>query len=89
MDFELDPVKNAKNRQKHGIDFQEASTVFGDPFTLTIADPDHSLEEQRFVTTGYSSDQRLIVVAHTDREHRVRIISARDATRGVYEQANQ
>ena len=80
MNFEWDPEKDAANQQKHGISFQEASTVFGDSLAWTIADPDHSAEEQRFLTIGYSSGQQLIIVAHTDREERVRIISARSAT---------
>lgn len=80
MNFEWDPEKDAANQQKHGIGFQEASTVFGDPLAWTIADPDHSTEEQRFLTIGYSSRQQLIIVAHTDREERIRIISARSAT---------
>jgi uncharacterized protein len=80
MNFEWDPEKDAANQQKHGISFQEASTVFGDPLAWTIADPDHSTEEQRFLTIGYSSRQQLIIVAHTDREERIRIISARSAT---------
>ena len=80
MNFKWDPEKDAANQQKHGISFQEASTVFGDPLAWTIADPDHSTEEQRFLTIGYSSRQQLIIVAHTDREERIRIISARSAT---------
>ena len=68
MEFEWDPEKDAANQQKHGISFSEASTVFGDSLALTILDPDHSLDEQRFLTTGYSSQNRLIIVAHTDRE---------------------
>jgi hypothetical protein len=92
MEFEWDPEKDAANRQKHGIAFYEASTVFGDPFALTVPDPDHSLEELRFLTTGYSSQQRLIIVAHTDRDERLRIISARLVTaleRRTYEQVDR
>ena len=89
MEFEWDPEKDQQNQGKHGISFDEASTVFGDPFALTINDPDHSAQENRFLTTGYSSRQRLIIVAHTDRDERVRLISARDVTateRHVYEE---
>ena len=92
MNFEWDPQKDAVNQRKHGIDFRQASTVFGDQFALTISDPDHSVEEQRFLTTGYSSSQRLIMVAHTDSEDRIRIISARDVTpaeRRMYEQNDE
>ena len=92
MEFEWDPSKDAVNQQKHGLSFREASTVFGDPLALTIADPDHSMDEQRFLTTGYSEQRQLIIVAHTDREQRIRIISARIATateRTVYEQGER
>jgi uncharacterized DUF497 family protein len=54
--------------------------VFGDPFAITINDPDHSSDENRMLTTGYSNHQRLIIVAHTDRDERIRIISAREVT---------
>lgn len=64
----------------------EASTVFGDPWAVTIDDPDHSVNEFRFITMGYSRDQRLLVVVHTEREDRIRIISAREPTRREREQ---
>ena len=80
MQFEWHPEKARKNLTKHGIPFDEASTVFGDPLAVTIDDPDHSQEERRLLTTGLSSRQRLIIVAHTDREGRIRIFSARDVT---------
>jgi len=80
MDFEWDPRKNGANQRKHGVAFEEASTIFADPLAWTVVDPDHSESEERFLTTGYSSDQRLIIVAHADREPRIRIISARAAT---------
>ena len=78
MQFEWDPEKDRQNWAQHGVSFDEASTVFGDPFAVTIDDPDHSSEEYRLLTTGYSNQQRLIIVAHTDRDERIRIISARD-----------
>jgi hypothetical protein len=81
MHFEWDPTKAARNLSKHRVSFDEASTVFGDPFAGTIFDPRHSGEEPRFVTIGLSTSHRLIVVAHTEREDRIRIISARQATR--------
>ena len=80
MEFEWDAEKDESNQAKHGVSFDEASTVFGDPFALTIDDPDHSWEEHRFLTTGYSSGRRLIIVAQVDRDERVRIISAREVT---------
>lgn len=82
MDFEWDPDKDVVNQRKHGVTLDEASTVLGDPLALTIDDPDHSVDEQRFLTTGISTSQRLIIVAHTDREDRIRIISAREVTAG-------
>ena len=81
MQFEWDPEKAARNLAKHGVSFDEASTVFGDPLAGTISDPRHSPEEQRFVTIGHSADGSLIVVVHVERDHRTRIISARRATR--------
>lgn len=80
MQFEWDPEKAHNNVAKHGVSFEEATTVFGDPLAVTIDDPDHSHGEQRFLTTGLSRRQRLIIAAHTDREGRVRIITAREAT---------
>jgi uncharacterized DUF497 family protein len=67
MLFEWDSAKAARNLIKHGISFDEASTVFGDPMAVTIPDPDHSVDEDRFLTTGLSSEQRLIVVSHVYR----------------------
>ena len=81
MEFEWDRKKAAANERKHGISFQEAATVFGDPLAITFADPDHSEGEYRFLTFGVSRFNRLLVVSHTEREGRVRIISAREAMR--------
>ena len=80
MQFEWNTEKAHKNLVKHGISFDEAATVFGDPLAVTINDPDHSQEERRLLTTGLSQHKRLIIVAHTDREGRVRIFSAREVT---------
>jgi len=80
VEFEWHPEKARTNFTKHGISFDEAATVFGDPLAVTIDDPDHSLEEQRLLTTGLSQRQRLMIVAHTERDGRVRIFSARDVT---------
>jgi uncharacterized DUF497 family protein len=79
--FEWDPTKEARNLAKHGVSFNEASTVFGDPLAGTILDPQHSGDEPRFVTIGLSTSRRLITVAHAERGDRIRIISARRATR--------
>lgn len=81
MQFEWNGTKAAANAAKHGVSFAEASTVFGDPLATTVVDPGHSVDELRFVTLGLSNAQRLLVVTHTDRDGRVRIISARPATR--------
>jgi uncharacterized DUF497 family protein len=81
MEFEWDPKKASANEQKHNVSFQEAATVFGDPLAITFADPDHSVKEQRYVTFGLSRYNRLLVVSHTDRRGRIRIISARLMTR--------
>ena len=82
MNFEWGPNKAAQNRRKHRVSFHEAATVFGDPLAVTYHDPDHSISEQRFVTVGVSSAGRVLIVAHSDRGERIRIISARRATRG-------
>jgi len=81
MHFEWDGQKAGQNLVKHGVSFDEASTVFGDPLAGTILDPRHSSDEPRFVTIGLSTSQRLIVVAHAERDDRIRIISARLASR--------
>jgi uncharacterized DUF497 family protein len=91
VDFGWDTRKAAQNRRKHAISFHEAATVFGDPLTLTYRDPDHSIEEQRFITVGMSSAGRILMVAHADRGVRTGIISAGKTTRrerAQYEQEN-
>lgn len=79
--FEWDPVKAEANVHKHGVTFDEASTVFGDPFNLLMADPDHSRHEERYVLLGMSNRRRLLVVAFAERPPRTRLISARRAIR--------
>jgi len=81
MDFEWDETKAAANEQKHGVPFVEAMTVFADELSLTGYDPDHSDDEDRYVTMGMSAEGRLLVLSHTDRGDKVRIISAREASR--------
>ncbi|MCP4400482.1 MAG: BrnT family toxin [bacterium] len=80
MRFEWDPEKARQNVKKHGISFDEAATVFYDPLAATFSDPDHSEGEYRFITIGFSSQHRLLVVAHTERRGDLRIINARPAT---------
>ena len=88
MQFEWDPTKAAGNLTKHGVSFDEASSVFGDPLAVSIMDPDHSISEDRFLTTGLSVVQRLLVVSHVYRDGNIRIITAREASsqeRRLYE----
>lgn len=77
MRFEWDPEKAAANLRKHGVTFQEAASVFGDPLAITFQDPDHSEDEERRLTFGLPLETRLIVVSRTERGERTRIISAR------------
>jgi uncharacterized DUF497 family protein len=79
--FEWDSRKARDNVRKHGIDFNEASTVFADTLSITIPDPVHSEDEERWITMGLSNRQRLVVVVHTEEEETIRLISARAADR--------
>ena len=81
LGFEWDESKAKSNLAKHAVTFEEASTVFGDPLSLTISDPAHSWGEHRFIILGQSHRQRLLVVVHTERGDNIRIISARPASR--------
>ncbi|MEK7327999.1 MAG: BrnT family toxin [Chloroflexota bacterium] len=78
---EWDEAKAEANLQKHGVSFEEAETVFDDPLSLTVLDPDHSVDEERFVDIGQSDKKRLLVVVYTERRKKLRLISARLATR--------
>jgi uncharacterized DUF497 family protein len=81
INFEWDEKKSSANMRKHGISFDEARTVFGDPLSLTVRDPDHDSDEERFVTIGHSVRSRLLIVVHTVRGLNIRLISARSATK--------
>ena len=81
MKFEWDPAKDDKNVRKHGVAFDEASTVFGDIFSMTGRDLEHSVGENRYVTFGLSSRGRVLAVYHTDRAGVIRIYSARTTVR--------
>lgn len=81
MKLEWDPRKAAKNVDRHRVTFGEAATVLGDPLGRTVPDPDHSSLEERYITVGSSDWGRLLIVSHTERGDRVRIISARELTR--------
>ena len=80
MIFEWDENKAKENIHKHGVSFDEATTVFGDPLALTFGDSENSIEEYRFLTFGLSSDGKYLLISHTDREDSIRIISAREMT---------
>jgi uncharacterized DUF497 family protein len=89
MKFEWDPEKARSNLRKHKVSFEEAATALRDPMAATGCDPDHSAGEERFVTFGVSERGRLLVVAHTEEDDTLRIISARVASKGerkIYEE---
>lgn len=79
--FEWDPEKAQANRAKHGISFEDVTSAFADPLSLTIPDPDHSEEEERYILMGMTRHGTLVVVVHLDLGDAIRIISARKATR--------
>ena len=85
VEFEWDPKKAAKNLRKHGVSFDEAATVFGDPLGTTVSDPDHLSAEDRYINVGMSRRRRVVMVAYTERGERIRIISARELTRAERE----
>lgn len=80
LKFEWHPHKAVLNERKHRVSFEEASTVFGDPLSATVFDIDHSDEEDRYITIGFSNKNRLLIVSHTERGNLIRIISARELT---------
>ncbi|AFY99531.1 BrnT family toxin [Calothrix sp. PCC 6303] len=89
MEFEWNPDKAESNYRKHGVSFEEAATVFKDSLSITFPDPNHSIGENRYVIIGISRFGQLLIIAHTDRDETIRIISARKATkteRRFYEQ---
>ena len=89
--FEWDASKAESNLRKHRVSFEEAASAFADPFSLTIADPDHSADEERWVLLGLTYLNRLVVVAHAERGDNMRLISARLATsaeRRIYEEVD-
>jgi len=91
VEFEWDPKKAADNLAKHGVSFQEATTVFDDVLSVTVPDPDHSVEENRLIIVGLSHRGRLLIVSHAERGDRIRIISARElkrTERTAYEEGN-
>lgn len=88
LTFEWDEEKANENLRKHKVGFEEAKTVFNDPFSITIQDPQHSIGEHRYIDIGYSSRGRILVVVYIERKSNIRIISCRKATKSevrVYE----
>ena len=88
LKFEWDEEKEKSNLKKHRVSFEEATTVFIDPFSMMIPDPDHSVDEQRYIDIGSSDKGRVLVVVYTERGSNIRIISCRKATpseRKLYE----
>ncbi len=81
LKFEWDRRKAVLNIKRHGVSFEDAATAFGDPLSVTIHDPKHSDDEDRFLLLGETQDKKLVVVAHTDRKDTIRLINARPATR--------
>jgi len=81
LQFVWDREKAAANLRKHGVDFEEAATAFGDPLSITIPDPDHSAAEERWLLVGASRAGRMLVVAYTERGDEIRLITARSAAR--------
>ena len=89
ISFEWDAQKARTNERKHGVAFGDAATAFGDPLSVTVPDPDHSIEEARFVLLGSTYRGTIVVVVHAERDESIRIISARRANRAerrAYEQ---
>ena len=80
MEFEWDTTKAKTNQEKHGVSFEVAKSAFNDPLTVTFPDLKHSEMEERFITMGTSANGDVLLVVHTDREERIRLISARRAT---------
>jgi len=90
MIFEWDPKKATINLRRHKVSFKEAATVFNDPLSVTVRDPDHSIDENRYLIIGQSHRNRLLIVSHAEQGNRIRIISTRELTpteREAYEEA--
>jgi uncharacterized protein len=85
VSFEWDAQKAKNNLQKHLVDFEEARTIFDDLQLITVLDDEYSQDEDRYITIGLSSKNRILMVAHTERNDKIRIISARKATKNEEE----
>jgi uncharacterized DUF497 family protein len=92
LDFEWDEAKAVANLKKHKISFETAKTVFADSFSITINDPKHSVEEQRYIDIGAAFDGKILVVSYTQRGKKIRLISCRKSTkteRKIYEEREE
>ena len=90
MDYDWDPKKAKKNLEKHAVSFEEGASVFNDPLYVDFYDPDHAIDEHRYIIIGLSGAGRLLLVSYTERENTIRLISAREVTpaeRKAYEEA--
>ncbi len=91
LGFEWDEEKATENYHKHKVSFEEGVTVFSDPLSLTMEDPDHSRDEQRYLDVGTSEEGHVLVVSYTERDGHIRVISCRKASRKErrhYEESN-
>jgi uncharacterized DUF497 family protein len=86
VEFDWDPEKAAISLKKHGVSFSEAATVFSDPLSITVHDPDHSTEEERYLIVGVSNRSRLLIISFMERGESIRVISARELTRAERKQ---
>ena len=89
MEFEWDENKAKQNLSKHGVSFEEAKTIFDDPLYVDFYDPDHSVNEERYLIVGESHRRRILILSYTERGNKIRLISAREVTpqeRKAYEQ---
>ncbi|MBI5591535.1 MAG: BrnT family toxin [Deltaproteobacteria bacterium] len=88
--FEWDEVKAKENLKKHGVSFEEGRTIFNDSFLFTFPDVEHSVKEARYINIGLSANGRILIVIHTERQEKIRIVSCRKATareRRFYEES--
>jgi len=91
LTFEWDEVKAKANFKKHKVGFEEGKTIFNDPFLFTFPDKEHSVKEERHINIGLSAHGRVLILTHTERQGKIRIISCRKATgreRRFYEESN-
>lgn len=91
LEFEWDETKAKANFKKHKVNFEEGKTIFNDPFLFTFPDDKHSANEERYINIGISANGRILILTHTERQGKIRIINCRKATtreRRFYEEGN-